>query len=248
MDGSVYEGCIRSPRRGSLRHLQPGIATTGVVRFEAPERVRCRLHDEPGTRGILMRARNADDSPFVMNTNTTHRNEEWCIWISMGFARQYKGTSLAKVRPDLTKPPWASTSPINYGRKWSSSSSPPKSESCPMASFLLMSTYWSTADSWMVTRARRRCFISSKAPALINDSMTRLLHTRAGTLAMKSLKSSNRPLSRRADTMPSTTLAPTLRTAVRPKRMSVPTGVKLASEELTSGGRTWIFIRRHSLR
>ncbi len=66
---------------------------------------------------------------------------------------------------------------------------PPKSESWPIASLRLMSTYWSTAVSWIATRERRRCFISSKAPALISDSMTRLLHTSAGTLSMKSLKS-----------------------------------------------------------
>jgi hypothetical protein len=48
--------------------------------------------------------------------------------------------------------------------------------------------------------------------------------------------------------MPSTTLLPTLRIAVSPKRMSLPTGVKLAEDSLTSGGSTWIFIRRHSLR
>ena len=53
----------------------------------------------------------------------------------------------------------------------------------------LMSTYWSTAVSWTATKARRRCFISSKAPALMSDSITRLLQTTAGTLAMKSLKS-----------------------------------------------------------
>ena len=47
---------------------------------------------------------------------------------------------------------------------------------------------------------------------------------------------------------PSTTLWPTLRIAVRPNRMSLPTGVKLAEDSLTSGGSTWIFIRRHSLR
>ena len=117
-----------------------------------------------------------------------------------------------------------------------------------MASLRLMSTYWSTADSWIATSARRLCFISSNAPALISDSMTRLLQTSAGTLSMKSLKSVNRPRSARARTISPTTLAPTLRIAVRPKRMSRPTGVNVASDSLTSGGSTWIFIRRHSLR
>ena len=40
-----------------------------------------------------------------------------------------------------------------------SSSSPPNSESWPIASLRLMSTYWSTAVSWMATSARRRCFM-----------------------------------------------------------------------------------------
>ena len=71
----------------------------------------------------------------------------------------------------------------------SASSSPPKSESWPIASFFLMSMYWSTAISWIVTSARRLCFISSNAPALISDSITRLLQTWTGTLSMKSLKS-----------------------------------------------------------
>ena len=70
-----------------------------------------------------------------------------------------------------------------------SSSIPPNSESCPIASLRLMSTYWSTAFSWMATSARRLWLSSSKAPALISDSSTRLLHTCTGTLDMKSLKS-----------------------------------------------------------
>ncbi len=111
-----------------------------------------------------------------------------------------------------------------------------------------MSTYWSTAVSWMATRARRWCFISSNAPALTSDSIIRLLQTRAGTFPMKSLKSVKRPFSSRAATMPETTLEPTLRMAVSPNRMSLPTGVNVDWDSLTSGGSTWIFIRRHSLR
>ena len=65
---------------------------------------------------------------------------------------------------------------------------------------------------------------------------------------MKSAKSVNRPCSRRAATTASTTLMPTLRIADSPNRMSSPTGVNVASDSLTSGGSTWIFMRRHSLR
>ena len=71
----------------------------------------------------------------------------------------------------------------------SSSPSPPKRESWPIASFFLRSTNWSTAVSWTATSARRLCFMSSNAPALISDSTTRLLQTSAGTFSMKSLKS-----------------------------------------------------------
>ena len=117
-----------------------------------------------------------------------------------------------------------------------------------MASLRLMSTYWSTADSAIATSARRRWPRESKAPALMSDSMTRLLQATASTLPRKSPKSTYRPCSRRARTTASTTLAPTLRIAVRPKRTSPSTGVKSASDSLTSGGSTWIFIRRHSLR
>jgi hypothetical protein len=129
-----------------------------------------------------------------------------------------------------------------------SSSRPPNSESWPIASLRLMSAYWSTAVSWIVTRARRRCPSESNAPALISDSTTRLLQTSVGTLCMKSAKSANRPCSRRAATIASTTWMPTLRTALSPNRMSSPTGVKVASDSLTSGGSTWMPIRRHSLR
>jgi hypothetical protein len=52
----------------------------------------------------------------------------------------------------------------------------------------------------------------------------------------------------RAATIASTTFAPTLRMAVRPNRMSVPTGVKFAADSFTSGGSTLMPSRRHSLR
>ncbi len=84
---------------------------------------------------------------------------------------------MSGIATEIPKPPPAS------------SSRPPKSESWPIASLRLMSTYWSTAVSWIATSARRRCFMSSKAPALTSDSMTRLLQTSAGTFSMKSLKS-----------------------------------------------------------
>ncbi len=83
---------------------------------------------------------------------------------------------------------------------------------------------------------------------MIRLSTTRRLHTGAGTLPMKSAKSVNRPSASRAVTIRSTTFSPTLRTADSPKRMSVPTGVKSEADSLTSGGRTWMPIRRHSLR
>ena len=75
----------------------------------------------------------------------------------------------------------------------------------------------------MVIKARRECPIDSKAPALINDSITRLLHTTNGTWSKKPWKFTALPWASRAATIPSTTLCPTLRTAVRPKRMSAPT-------------------------
>src|ERR1022692_1025719 len=88
----------------------------------------------------------------------------------------------------------------------------------------------------------------SNAPALISDSITRLLQTLTGTLRRKSEKLVKLPLAVRAATMDSTTAAPTLRTAAMPNRISESTGVNRAVDEFTSGGRTLIPIRRHSLR
>ena len=79
--------------------------------------------------------------------------------------------------------------------------------------------------------------------------MTFLLQATASTLRRKSGKSVNAPLSLRAATIESTTLAPTLRTAARPNRMSLPTGGEVGSEDsFTSGGSTLMPIRRHSFR
>ena len=125
---------------------------------------------------------------------------------------------------------------------WSSSSEPPiekmSNVNSPLSSFFFCATTSSTACSWHITRPRRVCPSWSNAPALTMDSMVRLLHTTAGTLARKSLKDVNFPCSLRASTMAWTTLAPTLRTAPMPKRMSVPTGVKFSSDSFTSGGST----------
>jgi hypothetical protein len=55
-------------------------------------------------------------------------------------------------------------------------------------------------------------------------------------------------LASRVRTIEATTLVPTLRIADRPKRMSVPRGVKSLSESLTSGGSTLMPMRRHSAR
>lgn len=80
------------------------------------------------------------------------------------------------------------------------------------------------------------------------DSMVRLLHTTSGTFARKSPKPVYEPFSSRPWTMPLTTLAPTLRTAPMPKRMSRPTGVKVRWDSFTSGGSTVMPMWRHSLR
>jgi hypothetical protein len=62
------------------------------------------------------------------------------------------------------------------------------------------------------------------------------------------VKDVNAPFSSRVRTIASTTFAPTLRTAVRPKRMSAPTAVKFAADEFTSGGSTVMPMWRHSPR
>ena len=66
----------------------------------------------------------------------------------------------------------------------------------------------------------------SKAPALMSDSMVRLLAAVSGTLRRKSWKEVNAPLLSRAARSWSTTPNPTLRTAPSPKRMSSPTAAK----------------------
>src|SRR5256885_14237450 len=78
--------------------------------------------------------------------------------------------------------------------------------------------------------------------------MTFLLQATGSTFARKSGKSAYAPFARRVVMIDATTFSPTLRMADKPNRMSVPTGVKLESEELTSGGRTLMPIRRHSWR
>ena len=90
-----------------------------------------------------------------------------------------------------------------------------------MASLRLTSITVSMACSWMSTRPLRGCPSESNAPALISDSMTRLLQTLTGTLRRKSAKLVNAPLAVRAATIASTTLVPTLRTAARPNLMSL---------------------------
>ncbi|CPU65892.1 Uncharacterised protein [Mycobacteroides abscessus] len=82
----------------------------------------------------------------------------------------------------------------------------------------------------------------------MSDSMVRLLHTTAGTLSRKSVNEVKAPFSSRVRMIASTTFAPTLRTPVRPKRMSPPTAVNFAAESFTSGGSTVMCMRRHSLR
>ena len=54
----------------------------------------------------------------------------------------------------------------------------------------------------------------SKAPALISDSVVRLLQTTASTLSRKSGKEAYLPLALRLLMIDSTTFVPTLRTAV----------------------------------
>ena len=124
----------------------------------------------------------------------------------------------------------------------------PKRSNWPAASLRFTETAASTADSCTSESERRVCFSSSKAPALISDSMVRLLHTTSGTFFRKSLKDSKCPFSSRAAIMPSTTFAPTLRIAPMPKRISFPTGAKVRVDSFTSGGSTVIPMARHSLR
>ncbi len=135
---------------------------------------------------------------------------------------------------------------------WFGSSSPHRlsksKPTSPFASLRLILTADSTASSWTSTSARLVCPRESKAPALINDSTVRLFAAWIGTLPRKSWNDSKRPLPSRASLTPSTTFAPTLRTAPMPKRMSSPTAAKYRFDSLTSGGSTLMPMRRHSLR
>jgi hypothetical protein len=106
----------------------------------------------------------------------------------------------------------------------------------------------SIASACTSSRPLRGWPSESNAPDLISDSMTFLLQTTASTLRRKSEKSVYAPFSRRAATIASTTLTPTLRIPPRPNRMSSPTGAKLRTESLTSGASTVMPMRRHSAR
>lgn len=83
----------------------------------------------------------------------------------------------------------------------------------------------------------------------MSDSTVRLLQTTASTLSRKSGKLLYFPFALRDRMIESTTFWPTLRMAVRPKRItSSPWAAKLDSDSLTLGGSTLMPMRRHSLR
>ena len=63
----------------------------------------------------------------------------------------------------------------------SASSKPAKRSNWPIASLRLSVMTESMASSWIMARARRWWSRESNAPALIRDSMVRLLQTTAGT-------------------------------------------------------------------
>ena len=129
-----------------------------------------------------------------------------------------------------------------------STPSEPNRSNWPIASARLVSSTASTAGSYTLISPRRAWCSESKAPPLISASIVRLLQTTASTLRRKSAKSANSPFSARVATTDATTFAPTLRIAVSPNLMSLPTGVKFASEEFTHGGSTLMPMCRHSAR
>ena len=88
---------------------------------------------------------------------------------------------------------------------------------------------------------------ASIAPALIKLSIARLFKAPKLTLSQNSNSEANLPTSLRALIIPSTAPWPKFLIAPRPKRIAGPSGVKLKSEEFTSGGFTVIPISRHSL-
>ena len=118
----------------------------------------------------------------------------------------------------------------------------------PCSSARFCRTAWSTTDS-CISASDRLVFPSwSKAPALISDSTVRRFKTAAGTLATKSWKSVKTPSVSLAVLMWSTTAWPTFRTAPSPKRIEPSIAAKFTSDSFTSGGRTEIFILRHSFK
>ena len=117
-----------------------------------------------------------------------------------------------------------------------------------MASARLLSITESIASRWIAIKPLRVAPSEPKAPALIRDSIVFLLQTWASTLARKSPKDANRPLDSRDALMDATTPSPTFLIAARPKRISFPRGVYSPFDSLTSGGKTLMPIRRHSLR
>ena len=90
--------------------------------------------------------------------------------------------------------------------------------------------------------------MESKAPALINASITLLLQTAGSTFFKKSKKSVNLSFFSLEVINASTTFSPTFLMADKPKRMSFPTGANSLRDSFTSGGNTLIPMRRHSFR
>ena len=88
----------------------------------------------------------------------------------------------------------------------------------------------------------------SKAPALISDSMVRLLSTAGSTRSTKSWNEAKTPFLRRSSVTNSTTPSPTFRIADNPNGIDPLRATKSDSEAFTSGTSTRTPMVRHSLR
>ncbi len=229
--------------------IEPSRSSTVAIAHMSPFLVvlRCRVVISPAIVTI---------SPSLTAPSSASELMEVEEFWAMTCSSPYRGWS-ETYRPSMLRSKASSSLRSHSGRSGmvsvaaepeaiASSPSPPpappktsaKRSYWPWASLRLTSTTESTASSWISTRERRLWPRESKAPPLISDSMVRLLHTDSGTLSRKSVKEVKAPFSSRVRMISSTTFAPTLRIAERPKRMSSPTAEKYRSDSLTSGGST----------
>ena len=137
-------------------------------------------------------SRTCESSPMMSCTEWVAASESARSRPRSGWSETYR-PSMSRSKFSFSRRSQSGTSgmvTVSSSPRASSMPREPKRSNWPAASLRLTATAASTAASWMRDRERRVWPRSSKAPALMSDSMVRLLHTCSGTFFRKSLKDS----------------------------------------------------------